>query len=371
MTQRELAVKSGVSVRAISDMERGFSAAPQARTLDALAGALGLDTTGRAALSAAARSARTRGTGAGALPRDLPDFTGRHDELALLSGGIALPPAGLASLSGGPALLSGGPALSSGGPALLSGGHRPGAVTVVHGPPGAGKTAVAVHAAGRLGGRPGFIDCRDLAAGDVLARVRRIGMPCDLLVLDDVTAETQVGPLLQEVGCPVVITSRRALPGLGGIRRVPLGPLPPHDAVRLLATITGAPADHPDVHRVAGFCEHLPLALRAAGNRLVTRPGWTIGDLAVRLADADRRLATLTAGDLSVERVLAEAYATSSPAERHALRTGSALVSLIAARETNGGGPGAPLTADRAPGGLFIAGGGPGGPPGAGSPAGR
>ncbi|MDR6316932.1 helix-turn-helix domain-containing protein [Actinoplanes couchii] len=305
MTQRELAVKSGVSVRAISDMERGFSSAPQSRTLDALAGALGLDTARRAALAAAARSSRDRGAGALALPRDLPDFTGRQDVLELLTAGF-----------------------------------RPGTVTLVHGPPGVGKTAVVVHAAGRFAGRACFADCRGLTAADVAARVGRAGAPCELLVLDDVESVAQVEPLLPGAGCPVVITSRRALEGLGGLRRVPVGPLPPPDAARMLAAVTGVPEADPDLRRVAGYCEFLPLALRAAGNRLVTRPGWTIGDLAVRLADEDRRLAHLTAGDLSVQRVLAGAYAAASPAERQALVAGSWLFRRIA-----GDGPGGPAAA--------------------------
>ena len=42
--------------------------------------------------------------------------------------------------------------------------------------------------------------------------------------------------------------------------------------------------------------------------------------LAARLADEDRRLAFLTAGDLSVERTLASAYAMLSTPARDALR---------------------------------------------------
>ncbi|MFD1148472.1 helix-turn-helix domain-containing protein, partial [Saccharothrix hoggarensis] len=42
LTQEELAEGSGVSVRAISDMERGRARGPQRRTVEALAGVLAL-----------------------------------------------------------------------------------------------------------------------------------------------------------------------------------------------------------------------------------------------------------------------------------------------------------------------------------------
>ncbi|GAA2793393.1 hypothetical protein [Nonomuraea dietziae] len=41
---------------------------------------------------------------------------------------------------------------------------------------------------------------------------------------------------------------------------------------------------------IARLCGGFPLALRIAGARLVARPDWSLSDLAVRLADATRRL---------------------------------------------------------------------------------
>ncbi|MFC4071640.1 helix-turn-helix domain-containing protein [Actinoplanes subglobosus] len=283
MTQHELAVKSGVSVRAISDMERGVSAVPQRRTVDALADALGLAAADRSALARAALAARDVPSGVCALPRDLPDFTGRRAELALLTDSC-----------------------------------RPGSVTVVHGPPGVGKTALAVHAAGRIAGRACFVDCRGSTpepAGpdEVAERVARVGAPCDLLILDDVA---DPAGLPEPAGRAVVITGRRPLPGAGTVLR--LRPFTAGESVDLLTAITGHP-ESPHAREVAGLCGHLPLALRVAGNRLAARPGSTMAALAGRLADPERRLALLSAGDLSVWRRYASAYAGLSPDVRRAV----------------------------------------------------
>ncbi|GIE35855.1 hypothetical protein Ait01nite_089000 [Actinoplanes italicus] len=279
MTQHELSVRSGISVRAIGDMERGLSRAPQRRTIDALATALGLGAMHRHALTTAARAARNTGSGVCALPRDLPDFTGRRAELAHLSEAC-----------------------------------RPDTVTVVSGPPGVGKTALAVHAATRFAGRVRFVDCRGngsrpASPDEVADRLARAGEAGDLVVLDDV-ADPSVVPAT--AGRAILITARRLSPATEQIR---LAPLAADESVRLLTAITGLPECR-HARAVAGYCGHLPLALRTAGNRLATRPGWTMADLARRLAPADRRLSALSAGDLSVGR----RYATLDPAARDALR---------------------------------------------------
>ncbi|GIE82165.1 hypothetical protein Aph02nite_81150 [Actinoplanes philippinensis] len=283
MTQHELAAKSGVSVRAIRDMERGVSAAPQRRTLDALADALGLDPVRRSALAETAQAGRDVPSGVCALPRDLPDFTGRRAELALLADAC-----------------------------------RPGSITVVHGPPGVGKTALAVHAATRSTGRACFVDCRGSTPGpatprEVADRIARVGAPCDLLILDDVTDPAVLPPI---AGPAVVITARRPLPTAATV--IGLRPFTVDESLRLLTAITGHPASR-HAREVAGHCGHLPLALRAAANRLAIRPAWSMADLAERLADRDRRLALLSVGDLSVWRRYASAHAGLSPDARRAV----------------------------------------------------
>src|SRR5262249_6484380 len=59
---------------------------------------------------------------------------------------------------------------------------------------------------------------------------------------------------------------------------------------------------------VSELCGNLPLALRIAGSRLLSRPAWTVRYMASRLADARRRLANLTAGDLAVSAAFRLSY---------------------------------------------------------------
>jgi len=131
LTMEELAEASGVSARAISDMERGYSRRPQRRTLKAIIDALGLDPDDERALLNAAAAAReipaSRTPGYCELPRDITDFTGRAAEVARLR------------------------ALAGQGSAA-----RPAVIAVVAAPAGLGKTALATHAARLLAG-----DCPD------------------------------------------------------------------------------------------------------------------------------------------------------------------------------------------------------------------
>ena len=71
MTQEELAGKSGLSVRAISNLERGRTARPHPRSLELLAAALGLPETAGTAWAARLRADQTRDASSQA-PRQLP-----------------------------------------------------------------------------------------------------------------------------------------------------------------------------------------------------------------------------------------------------------------------------------------------------------
>ncbi|MEU3844393.1 helix-turn-helix domain-containing protein [Streptomyces sp. NPDC028635] len=333
LTIESLADASGVSVRGIGDLERGRRAAPQRRTVAALADGLGLDDTERERLLAAARVGRTPGyspVGVRSFPRGVDDFVGRADELAELEK-LARPPADDDGSGGGAT------------------DAQPVVVTV-HGAPGTGKTTLALRAARRLADRfPDgqlMVDLRGTddappAPSELVVRVlKAFGVPdrdlaksgpqahpalyrqvladrrC-LLVLDNARDEAQVRPLLPGAGHTLVlVTSRRMLTGLDGVHRLPLGRLDPAESAAFLTALVGedrAAAEPEALHEVARLCEHLPLALRVAGNWLATRTGWSLSRLADRLAHEERRLDALSAGDIRVAAAFDLSYRQLTP----------------------------------------------------------
>jgi len=321
MTLEELSQASGVSVRAIGDIERGRSRGAQERSVEALAEALGLTEGGRSQLLTAAREGRRRPvavlSGWGDLPPVLPDFVGRGTEADWLRDRCAGP-----------------------------GERTP--VAIVSGGPGLGKTSLVIHTAHSVADRFAdgvcFLDLRGLdpvplAPDEALLRlldalsVRERDIPTDpqqrltlyrrvvkdraaLIVLDNAAYEAQVRPLLPGVGSSAVwITSRRMLSGIEHADRLNLRPLPGPDATSLLSNILATRnSDGGDDNSVdaladiAGLCGNSPLALRIAGNRLLSRPAWSPRALAERLAFEDLRLDRLTAGDLHIQAAFTLSY---------------------------------------------------------------
>jgi transcriptional regulator with XRE-family HTH domain/tetratricopeptide (TPR) repeat protein len=340
-TLEELSGKSGVSVRAISNMERGLSLGPQRKTTEAIADALRLAGRDRDALLTAAQAGRHRAQEPApavlALPRGPAHFVGRASELAFLAALAGQEKAGPDKT--GP---------DKTGPDKTG----PAPVAVVSGPPGVGKTSFAVHASAALADRfpdgQFFVDLRgldepplpaELALGrlihaldpaqrqlpgeasdrasllrDILARQRA------LVVLDNAADEAQVRLLLPGAGPSLVlITSRRLLTGLDGVQRLSLVPLSRTYAVELLTgLLDGRPqADPAAVQRLAELSGNLPLALQLLGNRLASRPGLSLATLIQRLGAQERRLDTLTAGDVKISAVFALSYAQlSRPGQR-------------------------------------------------------
>jgi transcriptional regulator with XRE-family HTH domain len=89
LTQEELAERSGLSVRSVSDMERGITLTARRETIRLLVGALGLAGPERDRFEAVARRRAPGAAVAGAtrtLPRDVTSFTGRERELTQLTG---------------------------------------------------------------------------------------------------------------------------------------------------------------------------------------------------------------------------------------------------------------------------------------------
>ncbi|MEU4234068.1 BTAD domain-containing putative transcriptional regulator [Nonomuraea sp. NPDC026600] len=225
---------------------------------------------------------------------------------------------------------------------------------VVHGPPGCGKSAVAVRAATMIalpGGRL-YASLRDRQPGAVLEDLlRSLGCPDGavpaaldervrlyrgmtaprslLVVLDDATDEAQVRPLLPTgPGSLTLVTSRSPLAGLEAARAYELGVFEPGEAVAMLAEVVGrerVDAEPEAAARIVRLCGGLPLALRIAGSRLARKPGWTLEHLAGRLGDERRRLDELSAGDLAVRGSLALGYQGLADSERRLLRRLGAL----------------------------------------------
>ncbi|MFE0378764.1 helix-turn-helix domain-containing protein [Streptomyces inhibens] len=325
MTLEELADGAGVSARAIGDIERGRSRGPQAGTMEAIAAALGLAGAERTELLAAARAGRRRlkdpAPGLCGLPPDIPDFVGRLRETRWLT--------------------------------RTADSVDRQQIAVVSGAPGLGKSALAVHAAWQMTERcvDGcfFIDLRGLDAEPapphyVLLRllkalgVRTKDIPTDtderqslyrklmrdkraLVVLDNAAHEAQVRPLLPGAGAGTVwVTSRRALTGIEHARRLQLEPLSAASATDMLGAIIGTRDEGVPTHvddtalsEIAEQCGHLPLALRIAGNRLLSRPAWSARELADRLAAEELRLDRLTAGDLHIQSAFTLSHAQLTP----------------------------------------------------------
>ncbi|MCR6690055.1 BTAD domain-containing putative transcriptional regulator [Cellulomonas sp.] len=216
------------------------------------------------------------------------------------------------------------------------------AVVAVHGPMGAGSSALAVTAARAvqdafpdgvvhvdLAARPSvgtrevldrvfrsFVpdapaaDCPDEAAARLrsLLHGRRV-----LVVLDNAPTADAVTPLLPtSPGAALLVTSRPRLVGLDPVTQLGVGPLETVDAVRLLERAGGRAfvgADRAHAASVAECCDHLPLALVLAAGRLACRPELTVAGLAERFVDESRRLDALEIGQRAMRGRLGDVVA--------------------------------------------------------------
>ncbi|MFE3941228.1 BTAD domain-containing putative transcriptional regulator [Streptomyces sp. NPDC059118] len=212
-------------------------------------------------------------------------------------------------------------------------GAGDGAVALVTGPAGVGKTALALqwahHRQARYPGGTLFADLRGFGGVPVepTETVREfliaLGVPARdlpdssaaaaalyreltarralLVVLDNVRGTDQVRSLLPSgTGSAVLVTSRIRLSGLiveELARPVPLDVLGSVPATELLAAAVGeerVAAEPEAAGRLARLCDGLPLALRITAAQLAARPRWRLADLAAELADEQRRLALLS-----------------------------------------------------------------------------
>jgi tetratricopeptide (TPR) repeat protein/transcriptional regulator with XRE-family HTH domain len=331
MTQEELAVRTGVSVRSIRNLEAGRTERPRPGTVRLLADAFGLagadrerfcqsaleDTGERqaderradeASRDAGVRPVRGRPVPA-QLPADVIGFAGRGDQLGRLT-------------------------------ELLDGGDRPAAVVIsaIAGTAGVGKTALAVHWAhqvldrfpdgqlyvnlrgfdpGGAAATPGEVVRSFLDALDVSEQRMPAGLDAQaalyrsllterrmLVLLDNARDAEQVRPLLPGTpGCLVLVTSRNRLTGLiagAGAVALPLDLLSPDEARDLLARRIGVDrtaAEPAAVDEIIERCARLPLALAVVAARAAIQPGVSLVALAAELRRLQDRLDTLTTGD--------------------------------------------------------------------------
>ncbi|TFV31944.1 hypothetical protein E4K10_12440 [Streptomyces sp. T1317-0309] len=353
LTIEELAESSGISGRAIGDMERGRSLRPHRGTVTALGQGLQLDDAGHAELLAAARAARPgpspavpaavspyalpRGPGTSSAdignwhicvpwwrwpPRTGERRSGRRIPSHRRWWWSAVRPA-----AARPPWRSGWPRSPRAcSPTARSCWTCRGWTTSRCPPnrpwcgcwtPGGSTTPTwrptAPRSASRATGRS-----HPAARGPGPGQCRQRGA--------DPTPSAREGRLL------VVVTSRRTLAGLEGVQRAELGALDDKESVSLLRAVVGAArvdAEPEAARSVTELCGHLPLALRVAANWVATRTNWSLQRLADRLADEDRRLDALSAGDLRVNAAFSLSYSRLDPLAARMFR----LLSLVPGRD--------------------------------------
>jgi tetratricopeptide (TPR) repeat protein/transcriptional regulator with XRE-family HTH domain len=320
LTQEQLAERTGLTVRAISNIERGRVARPHRHTLEVLARGLGL-AAHRVEEFVGAYVPLPPANAFPVVPAQLPargaTFTGRRHELDELD-------------------------------RLLAARDDAVVVIAVDGMAGVGKTALAVHWAHRVRDRfPGgqlFANLRGYGPGEpvdpasvVHSFLRAMGVSADevpaglderaallrstlatrpvLIVLDNARSAEQVRPLIPgEPGSLVVVTSRSSLRGLtvsDQACRLTLAQFTESESVELLTGLLGharVGADAGAVAEVAAWCGGLPLALHIVAER--SARDRTVADVAAELDDQHRRLDVLTTGEeaTSVSAVLSWSY---------------------------------------------------------------
>lgn len=348
LTQEELAAHSGLSLRAISDFERGRTRQPYPRSVKILAVALGFPESVGEQWVTRFRIERT--SGVSPTPEQAESETG--PETGPQTGPAAMPPRQLsaanAHFTGRDEQMK---ALTE--LAVRSARSTCGVViSVIGGAAGIGKTALAVHFAhqvadsfpdGQLhvnlrGFDPALAPMPSAEA--VRLVLDALAVPAEqipagfeaqaglyrslladrrvLIVLDNAVDAEQVRPLLPgSPTCLVIVTSRNRLSGLvalDGAIPVHLDLLTRAESHALLTRIIGearAAAEPDAVDQLIEACGFLPLALTLAAARAATRPQLRLSALAGDLADGTRRLDLLHTADdplASVRAVLDCSY---------------------------------------------------------------
>ncbi|MCB0032265.1 MAG: hypothetical protein KDE28_30355, partial [Anaerolineales bacterium] len=144
-----------------------------------------------------------------------------------------------------------------------------------------------------------------------------------LLIYDNVTAESQLTPLLpaDECPCAVLVTTRRALSHFNGAQTLSLNPFSPEDDAFELLFARTLPATQfglfkPVLAEMAALLGYLPLALAIIAARIKLTPHLQPEILLERLRQETERLSTLQQGNNSVAASFNVSFALLKPAQQ-------------------------------------------------------
>lgn len=263
------------------------------------------------------------------IPPDIQDFTGRSRELEQLDGALAH--------------------------------HRKAGISVLDGPAGTGKTALAVRWAHLARKRfpdgvfftdlRGFSDSPRIEAAEVIAELLdALGVATHrmldtalrkstlrklldsrqmLIILDNAFNTDHIRELLELMqGCQIVVTSRRRLDGLAlryAPRHITLAGLSETEAEAWLRRDAGARSHHEPhaLHEIIRLCANIPIVLRLAGRHLAIHSHELLADLGQRLRQQHALLRLGAEGkdqEITVAAAFSWSYKALTPEERNLFR---------------------------------------------------